>query len=321
MYRLLVTGSSGLVGRWTCQNLVGAGYNVGGVDKRRPDFSTAKYSFFQGDLLDECFVKDVLSVFQPHAIIHLAARTDLDGSNMQDYASNTDAIDILCRSISGCDSISRAIFASSQLVCETGYVPKDEFDFRPSTVYGHSKVETELRVRSNQGGGAIWSIVRPTTVWGPYMSEHYRSVIRHIEKGRYFHSGDGELFKSYSYAGNIAHQLCKILEAEPKTVDEKVFYLADYEPVSLRRYVDCLADELGVRRPVTVPLTVARLIARGGDVINAAGVRFPYNTFRLNNIRSEYVFDLSNTASVCGDLPFSFEDGIRSTVSWYKSTN
>ena len=33
--------------------------------------------------------------FDPHFIIHLGARTDLNGKNLQDYSSNTKGVEVL----------------------------------------------------------------------------------------------------------------------------------------------------------------------------------------------------------------------------------
>jgi nucleoside-diphosphate-sugar epimerase len=85
----------------------------------------------------------------------------------------------------------------------------------------------------------------------------------------------------------------------------------------LRDYANLLADELGVKHAITVPLPCAKVIALCGDLLNACGLRFPYNSFRLNNIRTEYTFDMSKTRAVCGDLPRTFEEGVRETARWY----
>jgi len=113
----------------------------------------------------------------------------------------------------------------------------------------------------------------------------------------------------------------RLLEAEDTAVNGRVFYMADYEPLSLRDYVNALASELGVRQPITLPLPLARLLALMGDVIGAAGIQFPYNSFRLNNIRTEYIFDMAATNAVCGPLPFRFEEGVKATAAWHLATS
>src|SRR6185503_17868585 len=103
-------------------------------------------------------------------------------------------------------------------VCRVGYVPKADDDYRPSTLYGQSKVRTEQIVRAADGGGVEWCIVRPTLVWGPGMGPHYRRFFRMITEGRYFHVGAKPLYKSYGYVGNVAYQFAKLLEADRSVI-------------------------------------------------------------------------------------------------------
>ncbi len=61
---------------------------------------------------------------------------------------------------------------------------------------------------------------------------------------------------------------------------------------------------------------VARMLARCGDAVNAVGMRkFPFNSFRLNNVLTQYQFDLKPTEAVCGPLPYNMEQGVAATVA------
>lgn len=319
--RVLVTGASGMIGRWTCDLLHEKGHDILGIDVRPKPEDSSNWPFEFCDILDSAAVMALVKGYSPTHLLHLAARTDLDGRTLADYVVNIEGTSNILSAVTHSESVIRAVYTSSQLVCKVGYAPRRDDDYLPNTMYGESKIETERLVRAASGGGVSWCIARPTTVWGPHMNEHYRSLLRHIEKGRYFHSGSGPLFKSYSYAGNIAWQYVQLLEAEHTSVQGKVFYMADYEPLSLRKYVNALARELGARQPVTVPLPIARLFALIGDGLASLGLPSPYNSFRLKNIRTEYTFDLSATESICGPLPFTFEDGVKDTAAWYRSLN
>lgn len=319
--KVLVTGASGLIGRWTCDLLHKEGHEVLGTDIRPKPDGSAGWALERCDLLDGKAVMGLVTRYSPTHLLHLAARTDLEGSTISEYAVNVEGVSNLLSAVAASYSVTRAIYTSSQLVCKVGHIPKCDEEYLPSTAYGESKVRTEELVRAADGGGVDWCIARPTTVWGPYMGNHYRSLLHHIEKGTYFHSGYGELYKSYSYAGNIAYQYARLLEADGLKANGKVFYMADYVPLSLRDYVNELADKLGVRQPVTIPLVFAQLLATIGDGIGALGIHFPYNSFRLKNIRTEYIFDMASTEAVCGQLPFTFEEGVEATVAWYRDVS
>ena len=318
--RILITGTDGMIGRWVSDLLVAEGHHVIGVDLRKRTKSRPGYDKHVFDILDRERLLRLFEDEQPDALIHLAARTDLGGKTLQDYDVNITGVRNVCAAVRATDSVTRAVYTSSQLVCKVGFTPASDTDYCPNTVYGESKVLTERIVREEEGGGVAWCLTRPTTVWGPHMSEHYQSLIRHIERGRYFHAGHGPLYKSYAYAANIAHQYRQLLLADPAAIRGRMFYLADYDPLSLRDYTDGLQERLGVRPIPTLPLPLAKVLAKAGDALNALGwSSFPFNSFRLTNILTEYVIDLSRTEAVCGPLPVGFEEGMDETMTWYRS--
>ena len=315
--RVLVTGCSGFMGAAVVKRLSGCEHSICGLDIAAPGYDMPNFQFKECDILDCRSVKKVVSQFAPEFVIHLAARIDLDGAQLGDYAANIAGVENLVTAIAQTDTIKKTVFTSSQLVCPVNYVPKHDTDYCPATLYGESKVLTEEIVRKHNGGGRPWCIARPTTIWGPGMSPHYQRLFRMIESGKYFHVGKGKLLKSYGYIGNAAAQYSKLLQAPESQIDGNVFYIADYEPISLREWTDLFALELNVPKPRTLPLGVAKSLAHAGDLINLLGWKgFPFNSFRLNNVLTEYQFDLSNTEAVCGALPYTVNQGVSETVSW-----
>jgi nucleoside-diphosphate-sugar epimerase len=316
--RIVVTGSSGFIGGHLVSALSSQGHDLLAMDRVAPQQSIAGATFREIDLLDRDSLETAFAEFLPQAVIHLAARTDLrEQRDLAGYAANTQGVDNLVNAIQRTPGVRRAIYTSSQLVCRVGYIPKSDDDYQPSTLYGESKVQTERIVRAADGGGVEWCIVRPTLVWGPRMGLHYQRFFRMITLGRYFHIGTKPLYKSYGYVGNVVHQYARLLAVDSSAIARRTFYLADYEPISLRAWAD--AFQRGLRAPPirSIPEPVARVAAAVGDVVNRVGwQQFPYNSFRLGNVLTEYVFDLSPTRDVCGPLPCSLEEGVDETVRW-----
>lgn len=316
--KILLTGSSGFIGGWFLDAMLHTNNEVYGVDIRPENPFNKMTKFFQTDIREYSEMKKVFDEVQPDILVHMAARTDLEGKTLADYDSNTVGTEVLCRLVSETESVKRAIYTSSMLVCKVGYIPTSEIDYCPHTVYGESKVRTEEIVRELDGGGKTWCLVRPTTAWGPRMSLHYQTLLRLIKGGKYFHSGSGALNKSYVYVENIVHQFIKLMEVDEDLLHEQTFYLADYKPISLRGYTNLLAEKLNAKSIPTLPLGLVKFMAFGGDILERIGFKtIPFNSFRLRNILTEYVFDLSKTESVCGPLPYSFEQGVEKTATWY----
>lgn len=317
--RILITGISGLIGRWTAAAAEADGHEVFGLDLRPVPDGVPCRGFFHGDLLDVRLVERALRESAPEVVVHLAARTDLkETQRLEGYSANIEGVRGLVGVSGAVPSVRRVLYTSSQLVCRIGHIPRTMQEYCPSTLYGESKAWTERIVRETDGAGKEWSLVRPTTVWGPHVGPHYRRMMELIRRGRYFHCGPGALRKSYAYVGNIAYQYVRLMTAPREAVHGRTFYLADYEPLSLRAYADGLARGFGARPIPTYPLSVVRVLARAGDLLNAIGWRsFPFNSFRLGNILTEYIFDLRETEEVCGPLPVGWRDGVSATCRWY----
>jgi nucleoside-diphosphate-sugar epimerase len=316
--KVLVTGSSGFIGEHLVQRLTREGHTVGGLDVTPPSTEPANFTFQIGSLVDGPKLTAITSSFAPQTIVHLAARTDLDGKDLQDYAANIGGVENLLTAIRKTPSVTRCIFTSSQLVCKAGYIPKHEQDYRPNTLYGQSKVMTEQAVRYADGGGVEWCLVRPTTVWGPGMNRHYQSFFRLIRRGRYFHIGHRPLYKTYGFVRNVVQQYLRLLEVPARLIHRRVFYVGDYEPLSLREWANAFQREFDAKPIPTLPEALAKLLAKLGDAINAAGYHsFPFNSFRLNNILTEYQYDMSETRAVCGELCANVEQGVKETATWF----
>ncbi|MGT2434906.1 NAD-dependent epimerase/dehydratase family protein [Bradyrhizobium betae] len=311
--KVLVTGSSGFIGQAVARRLNAEGHDVAGLDNR-PGTGTG----YVCDVLDAKRLGAALQDYAADAVVHLAARIDLDEkTDLAGYAANIEGVQNLIAAIANTPSVKRAIWTSSQLVCRVGYVPRHDTDYAATTLYGQSKVLTEQLVRQSDGAGREWCLVRPTTVWGPGMSAHYQRFLRMIQRGRYFHVGHTPLWKSYSYIDNIAFQYHRLLEAPVAQINRKTLYLADYDPIDLLTWSDAFQREFRSRPIPHVPPALARLVAHCGDLVNAAGLRrFPFNSFRLNNVLTQYRFDMRETEAVCGPLPYTMEQGVAETAKW-----
>lgn len=313
--KTMVTGSTGFIGQALVRRLRQEKFEVLGLDNR-PAATTDHVC----DILDAERLKEVIQKCRPDFLVHLAARTDLDEKHhLAGYAVNIDGVKNLIDAVRLTPSIKRAIWTSSQLVCSVGYVPGSDTDYNADTLYGQSKVRTEQIVRAENGADRDWILVRPTTVWGPGMSAHYQRFLRMIQRGYYFHVGTKPLWKSYSYIENIAHQYVQILRAPTDAVHSKTFYLADYEPLDLLAWSDTFQRAFKARPIPHIPLTLARMLALCGDAANALGFsRVPFNSFRLNNVLTQYTFEMNPTAAVCGPLPYTIEQGVTETATWLK---
>ena len=324
--KVLISGSSGFIGSAIVNALKRQGMTSIGVDLVAPRAGSKPDVFHGVDMCDATGLRNVIKVSGVQAVIHLAATHDLtDMSNerigLTAYHTNTDGTKNLLDALSEMRGIKRVIFTSTQLISNIGHQVATLDEARPDTFYGRSKLIGERMIHAYEKKPYSWVIVRPTTVWGPGMMTHYRRFIGYIEKGWYFHISDRPLYKSYGYIDNVAHEYVSLLLAQNEDVNRKTFYLADYDPMSLRDYANELGNCLGARPIRTLPLGLCKFMAVLGDLLARAGFqRFPYTSFRVKNILNEYVYQLGETQRVCGPLPVNFREGVIQTVKWYRNS-
>jgi nucleoside-diphosphate-sugar epimerase len=320
MARILVTGGSGFIGTNLLEYCRANGHDLLNVDHKPPKKEDHRGFWRNVDILDKQLLERTVRDFDPELIYHLAARTDLDGKQLADYAANTAGTRNVIHAASQLTSLKRIVFTSTRLVCRIGYMPKNESDYSPSTVYGASKIEMERIVRDGCGGlPCSWALFRPTSIWGPWFDVPYKTFFTTIVKGYYVHPGDRPILKSYGYVGNIVQQLDRAMLAPADAVHGKTFYLADYQPLDVRKWATLIQQTMGAKRIRTVPAPLLRPIAWCGDVAKRAGWSNPFlTTFRLNNLLTQMVHDVEPLKQVAGPTSYSLEEGVRTTVAWMR---
>jgi nucleoside-diphosphate-sugar epimerase len=319
--RLLITGGSGFIGTNLVDAAIRAGFTVLNVDIAPPKKPEHQDVWGKVDILDRDELIRTFETFRPGAVVHLAARADLaERRSMQWYAANVQGVSNVVDAIVTSGSVSRSVFASSRLVFDLGYLPRHERDYHASTLYGQSKAHGEEIVRTSPDTLGIWTIVRPTGIWGPWFGKPYFDLFQAIHRGLYVHPGRRRVRKSYGYVENTVRQLIGLLVAAEAAIHGKTFWLAD-PPVVVHEWTESIADEMNAPPIRTVPIPALRILGRLGDVIEAAGVgRPPLTSFRVNNMVTDMLFDTSAVESVIGPAAVTTAEGVRRTVAWFLQT-
>lgn len=315
--KILVTGASGFIGTNLMEDLISKGYDVCNIDFKKPKISARSNLWKNVDITDfAAFEQEVLD-FQPDYLVHLAARTDLDGKNLKDYDANVTGVENLMKILHELPNLKKVIIASSKFVTRNGYKIKNQFDYCPHTVYGESKVETERRVWADRPA-CDWCIVRPTSIWGPWFGVPYRNFFDMVMRRMYFHIGNIKCHKTYGYIGNAVYQIEQLL-FNP-TIDEsnKVFYLGDEPAYEINEWADEIANELGFKVP-TMPVWFVKCLAKFGDFLGLFKIHFPMQSFRFGNMTNDGTNDMANTYQIAPKMPFTRLEGTKETIKWIKT--
>jgi len=317
--RYLITGGSGFIGTNLIDHLSDQGEHLLNVDINPPYKEEHNKYWHRLDILGKKHLCEVFFNYKPTHVIHLAARTDMDGKKIDDYRTNFDGTINVLEAIKSTPSIERTIITSSQFVHQFKGKPEHDEDYAPHTVYGESKILTETYTRKADLS-CIWTIIRPTNIWGPWHPRYPKEFWLVLKKGRYLHPGKQPVVRMYGYVGNVVHQIMKIFKSPPVKVNHKVFYVGD-KPINLLDWVNGFSQKLVGKKVTTVPRILVKNIAVAGDILMLCGITFPITSSRYKSMTTDNEISMDETFELFGDPPYSLQDGINKTVKWLIEQN
>lgn len=316
MMKILITGASGFIGTNLLEDLISKGYEVLNIDWKPPKIRSRRNVWINVDIMDyDAFEKACLD-FNPDYIVHLAAKTDLDGKNITEYDVNITGVRNLMKIVRKILKLKKLIITSSKFVTHNGYQIKHQFDYCPDTVYGASKVETEKIVWENKPQ-CDWCIIRPTSIWGPYFGVPYKNFFNMIIKGLYFHIDHIKCHKTYGYIGNSIYQIEQLLFTETINEENKIFYIGDEPAYEINEWADEIARELDLKI-LTMPTQFVKCLAKFGDFLSLFHIHFPMQSFRYENMTNDGINDMTNTYVVAPGMPYTRLEGVKATLTWIK---
>ena len=317
--KFLIIGGSGFIGtnlikyyERTYQDI-----DIFNIDIKKPRITSQEKYWIELDIMDSHNLEKFIKSRELDAVVHLAARVDLNGQNDSEYLVNTEGTLNLINAIKKSDTIKNVIFASSMLVCEVGYIPKDQNDYNPTTVYGQSKVDMENIIK-NSDLDISWSIVRPTSIWGPWFEAPYKMFFDIVLKGLFFHPGDKACTKTYGYVGNSVYQIDKLINAPKEQINKLVFYLGDEPAINISQWADEIRQLSKGKNNIRLPYFMFIILANIGDFLKFLNIDFPMTSFRLKNMTTNNIIDLKHLYEVVGNCPYKRDESNKLTLEWLK---
>ncbi len=323
----LITGATGFVGGhlaeacaargWSARALVRAGRDAGPLER-------LGVTPVPGDLCDPASL--AATVEGVEVVFHCAAKVG-DWGPVEDYrAANVEGLRALLEACRG-KPLRRFVHLSSLGVYEArhhhGTDETEPLPERHVDGYTQSKVESEkLALRCAGEFGVPVVVLRPGFIYGPRDRTVLPKLIDSLRRRQVRYLGRGDRAMNTIYVGNLIDAM--FLAAEKPDAVGKVFNLTDGERVSKRRFIEALADGVGVPRPrpVPVPLRVARLLARWMESrARRQGAAEPpvLTQARVKFLGLDLDFSIEKARRELGYSPrFSFDEGMRETVAWYK---
>ena len=250
------------------------------------------------------------------AVVHLAAHVHVMSRQADDVAGNFHRVNVegsenLARQAARA-GVRRFVFMSSVKVngetsAERAFVETDPPI--PMDAYAASKAEAEKRLRiiSTETGMDI-VIVRPPLVYGPGVRANFLSLLRAVDSGVPLPLSSISNLRSLVYVGNLVHALEASL-VHPAAAN-RTFFVSDDRDVSTPQLVREIAIALE-KKPLLFPFPPA--------LLRAAGV-LTGRAEQIARLTGSLQVDVSSIKTALDwRPPFSLQQGLAQTVSWYRS--
>ena len=189
------------------------------------------------------------------------------------------------------------IFISSVSVygLERGININEDYALLAKDPYGLSKIQAEGLVMDwCKRNNVVCTILRLPLLAGARPPGNLGAMIRGIAKGYYFNIDGGRARKSVLLAENVATIIPKV------AITGGIYNLTDGCHPSFKALSSLIAEQLQKKEPYNMPLYLAELFAKFGDLI---GQKSPINSSKLNKITSDLTFDDSRARTMIGWCP------------------
>ena len=316
--KVLVTGGAGFIGSHVADHLLERGDDVIIVDEVNDYYDThikeanllllrSKYSedrlkIYRGDICDESFMQCIFATERPQWVCHMAARAGVRPSIDDPYVyihSNIRGTTHLME-LSAKYGVQNFVFASSSSVyggSKSTYFSEEEVVDHPVSPYAATKKACELLAYTYHHLHQLnVSALRFFTVYGPRGRPDMApfKFIDRVSRGLEIQQfGDGSSSRDYTYIADIVDGIVRSID---RPYSYQIFNLGKGDGTSLKEFIDLVQKHVGQPANITI------LPDQPGDV--------PYTCADVS--KAEYLLGYRS------QVPF--EEGIRRTVDWYKTS-
>ncbi len=312
--RVLVTGSSSLLGRLLVARLLERGDKVSVLQRQPADLAGVEEVL--GSVADPTAVR--LAITGCDAVVHVAAKVGIVGSWGEFAEANIVGTRVVVHAALDA-GVARFVHVSSPSAAHSGsaLVGAEAGPANPTTARGHyakSKAEAErIALDANSSSMSVVA-VRPHLIWGPGDTQLVGRIVERARQRRLAYVGSGAALIDSTYIDNAADALMAAIDRAEAAAGEALV-VSNGEPRPIGELVDSIVAAHGLAPPrVRVPRSLA---FAGGWVAERAwrSLRLdgepPMTTFLAEQLGTAHWFDQRRTRELLGWTPqVSIDQGI-----------
>ncbi len=228
MRKVLITGSSGMLGSDLCLKLAGD-YKVIGFDIKQALSPAGKnFEFLEVDLTHKTRLQEEIDKVRPDFIIHAAAYTDVDGCELDPgkaYLYNSEAtkwIAQICK-----DRGIGLVFISTDFVFDgrKNVAYKETDRPNPLSVYGKSKLKAEQNIKEICD---IFYIFRSAWLFGKWGKNFVKTIVEKAKERQNLKVVDDQR-GCPTYTKDLSFALCKFMHIilEDRNCESGIFHVVN----------------------------------------------------------------------------------------------
>lgn len=318
--KVLVTGGAGFVGSSVAEELLARGDDVVIVDEMNDYYDVTRkqsnldrlremypeekrLSIYKGDICDEKLMTDLFEKERPQWICHMAARAGVRPSIQDPYVYIHSNIvgTVLLMELAHKFGVKNFVFASSSSVyggSKSTFFSEEENVDNPVSPYAATKKACELLAYTYHHLYKLnVSALRFFTVYGPRGRPDMApfKFVDRISRGEEIQKfGDGTSSRDYTFISDIVDGVVRSID---HAYPYQVFNLGKGDGTSLNEFISI------VEKHTEKKALISQLPDQPGDV--------PYTCASVEKAKILLGYEAQ----------ISFDEGIRRTVGWYRSTH
>lgn len=176
------------------------------------------------------------------------------------------------------------VFISTVAVygCEYGNLITEEHPLNGGSPYAKSKIMAEKYLKEwGKKHNVVLGILRPSLLAGKNAPGNLGAMVNGVRKGFYMNIAGGSVVKSILMAEDIAHILPFLIEKGG------IYNVCDTRQPSFGELSISVAEQLGKRKPMSIPYWLAWCMAKVGDLL---GSKAPINSYKLRKMTKSLTF-------------------------------